>query len=70
MSTKNEEIEELQKLLLVLADELRKDTKISLEDKLSKVDVILNTYKFLQKYDYNIELLQKDLEKKRYEREK
>ena len=68
MQLKDETILELQETLLQKADELRKDIKLTPEDKLEKVDVIFNTYKFLQHYEYNIGVLQKDLIKNKYER--
>ena len=69
MQLKDEVILEIQEILLQKADELRKDTKLTPEDKLEKVDVIFNTYKFLQHYEYNIGVLQNNLDKNRYERE-
>lgn len=67
MDLKQQTIDEIQNMLLQKADELRKDTKMTPADKLEKVNVILNTYKILQNYDYNIELLQKDLNNKKFE---
>ena len=61
MSIKDETIIELQEIMLQKADELRKDNTMIPEEKLEKLDVIFNIYKILSKYDYNIELLQKDL---------
>lgn len=61
MNLKQETIDEIQNMLLQKADELRKDTQMTPVDKLEKLNVILNTYKVLENYDYNIDVLQKDL---------
>lgn len=70
MDLKQKTIDEIQEILLQKADELRQDKKMIPEEKLEKISVILNTYKFLQKYDHNIEVLQKDFIDKKYEIEK
>lgn len=57
-------------MLLQKADKLRQDTEMTPQDKLDILSVILNAYKFLEKYDYNIEVLQKELSKNKFEREK
>lgn len=61
MNLKQQTIDEIQDMLLQKADELRKDTEMTPVDKLEKLNVILNTYKVLENYDYNIDILQKDL---------
>ena len=61
MNLKQETIDEIQDMLLQKADELRKDTEMIPADKLEKLNVILNIYKVLENYDYNIDILQKDL---------
>ena len=61
MDLKQETIDEIQEMLLQKADELRKDKEMTPVDKLEKLNVILNTYKVLENYDYNIDILQKDL---------
>lgn len=61
MNLKQKTIDEIQNMLLQKADELRKDTEMTPVDKLEKLNVILNTYKVLENYDYNIDVLQKDL---------
>ena len=71
MDLKQQTIDEIQEMLLQKADELRKDTEMTPSDKLERLNVILNTYKVLQNYDYNIDVLQKDLNRKKIdEREK
>ena len=65
MNLKQQTIDEIQEILLQKADELRKDTEMTPQDKLDILSVILNAYKFLEKYDYNIEVLQKDLDRKK-----
>lgn len=65
MDLKQETIDEIQETLLQKADELRKNTTLSPADKLEKLNVIFNMYKILQNYDYNIDVLQKDLDNKR-----
>lgn len=61
MNLKQQTIDEIQDMLLQKADELKKNTEMTPVDKLEKLNVILNTYKILQNYDYNIDILQKDL---------
>ena len=61
MNLKQQTIDEIQDILLQKADELKKDTEMTPVDKLEKLNVILNTYKVLENYDYNIDVLQKDL---------
>lgn len=67
MNPKEEQIKELQDILLQKARELQQDTTMKPIDKLDKVDVILNISKILDNYDYNIQVLQKDLIRKKYE---
>lgn len=61
MDLKQQTIDEIQNMLLQKADELRKDKEMTPADKLEKLNVIFNTYKVLENYDYNIDVLQKDL---------
>ena len=61
MDLKQQTIDEIQNMLLQKADELRKDTEMTPVNKLEKLNVIFNTYKILQNYDYNINVLQKNL---------
>lgn len=61
MNLKQQTIDEIQDMLLQKADELRKDREMTPADKLERLNVILNTYKVLENYDYNIDILQKDL---------
>lgn len=67
MNSKEEIINEIQESLLQKADILR-NADLNTSDKLDILNVILNTYKFLQNYDYNIAVLQKDLDSKEYDR--
>lgn len=61
MNLKQQTIDEIQDMLLQKADKLRKDKEMTPVDKLEKLNVILNTYKVLENYDYNIDVLQKNL---------
>lgn len=61
MNLKQQTIDEIQDMLLQKADKLRKDTEMTPVDKLEKLNVILNIYKVLENYDYNIDVLQKNL---------
>ena len=68
MDLKQQTIDEIQNMLLQKADELRKDTEMTPVDKLERLSVILNTYKILENYDYNIDVLQKEVSKNKFER--
>ena len=70
MDLKQQTIDEIQEILLQKADELRKDTEMTPVDKLEKLNVILNTYKVLENYDYNIDVLQKEVSKNKFERDR
>ena len=61
MTPKEEIIDKIQDLLLKEGKILQSDKEIPIKDKLDKVDVVLNTFKFLNNYDENIEILNQHL---------
>lgn len=67
MTTKEVFIAEIQESLLKKMDRIREDQNISVDEKLIKVDILLDLFKVLQSYDRNMEILNKvkQLEKER-----
>ena len=67
MNTKDVFIAEIQESLLKKMDRIREDQNTPVNDKLTKVDILLDLYKVLQSYDRNMEILNKvkQLEKER-----
>lgn len=67
MTTKDVFIAEIQESLLKKMDRIREDQNISVDEKLTKVDILLDLFKILQNYDRNMEILNKvkQLEKER-----
>ena len=50
-------IQKMQKMLEDIGKELQKDNKLSIEQKLKQLNVILDTMKFLDTYDINVKIL-------------
>lgn len=67
MNTKELFIAEIQDSLLKKMDKIRNDQNVPINDKLTKVDILLDLFKILQNYDRNMEILNKvkQLEKER-----
>ena len=57
-------IEELENIILQKATEIRENKETSVEEKLIKVDIILNTCRFLQNYDIYNDILRKGINEK------
>ena len=63
----------IEKMELYISDELyqiENDRELTKEQKMEAYNVLYNTYKFLKDYDKNIKILQKEVAKNRFEREK
>ena len=63
----------IDKMQFYISEEVKKiedDNTLTNEQKLEAMFVLKNTYKFLKDYDKNIKILQKEVAKNRFEREK
>lgn len=58
-------ISKLQESLVEHAKQLRENESVEINDKLIQMDVVLDTMKFLEDYDENVQALNKYLEKKK-----
>ena len=63
---KKEMILKITKYLAEQSDKIMSDKSLSTKDKLSQMDIVLNTTKFLTDYDKNIEILNKYYYDNRY----
>jgi len=68
MTPKEEMISKIQKALLKEVEFIRENPKISLDDKVTQVDVLFDTVKFLDNYDENIKVLNKHIADKGIEK--
>ena len=66
---KKDMIKRIQEMLGSIAKEIQ-DNEDSDMDKLTQLDIVLDTYKFLHDYDRNIEILNHNLRDARFERER
>ena len=66
----NKAIEEIERFISKKLDEIEEDKTITKTDKVEVIDVYYNTYKFLKDYKENVKILQKELVKRKYEKEK
>lgn len=66
----NRAIEDLEKFISQKLDELEEDRTITKSEKIDVIDVYYNTYKFLKDYKENVKILQKELVKNKYNKER
>ena len=59
MITREDLIDKINSYIKELGEELQKDQTVSNRDKLSQVDLLINTNKFLYDYDENVKVLDK-----------
>ena len=62
-------IDNIQKFLAQKGRTIQEDKETSVSDKCVQMDVILDTMHFLEDYDRNVEILNKNLQDTRWERE-
>lgn len=66
MTPKEEIIDKIQALIREEGKKLQDDTKTPITEKLIKADVLLDTMKFLNNYDKNIEILNQHIKNNKW----
>lgn len=70
MDNKMKIIDEVERFIGNKLDEIRNSKELSKDEKLDMFEVLFNTHKFLTNYDENIKVLNKEVQKNKYNRYK
>ena len=61
-------IDEISDRIRDLGEEIRYNKDLSMEDKMTQIDILLDTIKFLKDYDENVKILNKHRIEHKWER--